>query len=212
MSNPFDGDPKGGRGTNSYNYRDNNQLQEQCLRKQQEIEDSTTESLRLVQETLNSGAATAVELDRQGKQIDNIHDNLVTIQKDIKQSERHVRGMKSIFGAFWNKMKPAPVETTPGPEKITPSKAPVTKSQPKSGGASGSRQLERHALDTDRTHDNLVQIDTGVLSLKEMALSMSNELDRQNTKLGDVNVEATKADAGMVKINRETSKLLAKHS
>lgn len=210
MSNPFDDGP--GRGTKSYNYRDNDKLQEQCLRKQKEIEDSTTESLRLVQETLNSGAATAAELDRQGKQIDNIHDNLVTIQQDVKQSERHVRGMKSLFGAFWNRMKPAPVPSEGSPEKITIKKAPTTKSQPQSSGAGGSRQLERHALDTDRTHDNLVQIDQGVQSLREMALSMGGELDRQNKKLGDVNVEAAKADASMNHINKEVSKLLAKNS
>ena len=49
---------------------------------------------------MNSGAATAVELDRQGKQIDNIHENLVTIQKDVKQSERHVRGTKLVTTAL----------------------------------------------------------------------------------------------------------------
>ena len=36
--------------------------------------------------------------------------------------------MKSIFGAFWNKMKPPAADTGPG--KITGSKAPTTKSQP----------------------------------------------------------------------------------
>ena len=197
-----------GGGGNSYNYRDNARVQEQCLAKQQAIEDSTTESLRLVQESLNQGAATAEELHRQGEQIDRTHEKLVDINNKVKQSEHHGRGMKSMFGAMMNKIRGPPKQTTPPPEKIET--VPTTKSRPPpSGGASSAYQEpERHHLDTDRTHDNLVQIGVGVRGLKEMALSMGAELDRQNDKLGDVQGEADKANLGVGKVNKDMQKIL----
>ena len=224
MSNPFD-EPRGGGGSRdysrprpprpggptSYSSEDSARLQEQCLQKQQHIEDSTTESLRLVQETLNVGAATAAELEGQGRQIDNIHDNLTDINQSVKKSEHHVRGIKSIFGALWNKAKGPPKEEVKIP-KVT--EQPVAA---KASSSSASRDVqsgplftqEKHRLDTDRTHDNLQQIGVGVQGLREMALNMGDELERQNRKLGDVNKAADKANFGVNHLTKDINKFIA---
>jgi len=216
MSNPFDEPTSSSRNYSrtrtSYNYRDHQAVQEQCLEKQKAIEDSTTESLRLVQETLNIGAATAAELEGQGKQIDRIHDNLVDINQSVKKSEHHVRGIKSIFGALWNKAT-GPPKQQPDLPKVQPIAAPTT-----SKGAAGRANdvtsgplftQEKHRLDTDRTHDNLQQIGIGVQSMREMALSMGDELDRQNKRLTDVNREADRANLGVNKLTKDMNKILA---
>ncbi|XP_063676110.1 synaptosomal-associated protein 25-B-like [Bolinopsis microptera] len=215
MSNPFDEPSSSSRNYSrprtSYNYRDHQAVQEQCQEKQKNIEDSTTESLRLVQETLNMGAATAAELEGQGKQIDKIHDNLVDINQSVKKSEHHVRGIKSIFGALWNRATGPPKEQVNIP-KVEPVAAPP---RPAAGPGRDVRSgpvftQEKHRLDTDRTHDNLQQIGVGVQSMREMALAMGGELDRQNKKLVDVNQEADKANLGVNKLTKDMNKIIAK--
>ena len=216
MSNPFDEPTSSSRNYSrprtSYNYRDHQAVQEQCLEKQKAIEDSTTESLRLVQETLNTGAATAAELESQGKQIDRIHDNLVEINQSVKKSEHHVRGIKSIFGALWNKATGPPKEEPKLPKVEPVAAASTSKAAAGRSGEVRSGPLftqEKHRLDTDRTHDNLQQIGVGVQSLREMALSMGDELDRQNKKLGDVNREADRANLGVNKLTKDMNKIIA---
>jgi len=212
MSNP-ESSRNYSRPRTSYNYRDHQAVQEQCQEKQNAIENSTTESLRLVQETLNIGAATAAELEGQGKQIDKIHGNLVDINQSVKKSEHHVRGIKSIFGALWNRATGPPKEQLNLP-KVEPIAAPST-----SGSAPGRSAdvrsgplytTEKHRLDTQRTHDNLQQIGVGVQSMREMALSMGDELDRQNKKLVDVNQEADRANLGVNKLTKDMNKIIAK--
>ena len=220
MSNPFDTEeggsrnysrPKPARAPTSYSSEENERLQDQCLEKQQRIENSTTESLRLVQETLNIGAATAAELEGQGRQIDNIHNNLTEINQSVKKSEHHVRGIKSIFGALWNKAK--------GPPKVEVNipKVPQQTVAPMPSSSNHTRDVqsgplyaqEKHRLDTERTHDNLQQIGLGVQGLREMALSMGDEMDRQNRKLGDVNQAADKANFGVNHLTKDINKIIA---
>ena len=197
-----------GGGSSSYNYRDNARLQEQCQAKQKAIEDSTTESLRLVQESLNTGAATAEELHRQGEVIDRTHEKLVDINNKVKQSEHHVRGMKSLFGGLMNKIRGPPKEKSVTPEKEVVVPNSTKARAPAAPSSSSYAEPERHHLDTDRTHDNLVQIGVGVRGLREMALSMGAELDRQNAKLGDVQDEANKANLGVGRVNKDMQKIL----
>lgn len=45
--------------------------------------------------------------------------------------------------------------------------------------------------------------------MREMALSMGDELDRQNKKLGDVNREADRANLGVNKLTKDMNKIIA---
>ena len=127
-----------------------------------------------------------------------------------------MRGIKSVFGALWNRAVGPPKEKVE-PPKVVVAEVPTTNASTPSKGGKGRVQpsgatapAERNQLDTDRTHDNLQQIGFGVGALKEMALSMGGELDRQNKKLGDVNAEADKANMGVNKITKDMNKILAK--
>ena len=59
-------------------------------------------SLGLVYEAERAGQATTVELGRQGEQLQHVNSQLDGINSDIKQSEKHLRAIKSVFGAMRN--------------------------------------------------------------------------------------------------------------
>jgi len=78
----------------------------QIILKKKEIESSTIESsnrsLGLLFESEKVGAATGVELQRQKEQLLRTEGRLDEINDTLKQSERHLTGIKSVFGGIKN--------------------------------------------------------------------------------------------------------------
>ena len=75
--------------------------------KKKEIERGTIESskhsIQLLQESERVGVATAEELAQQGEQLLRIEATLDGIDSTLQTSERHIRGIKSVFGGIRNK-------------------------------------------------------------------------------------------------------------
>ena len=78
----------------------------QIMLKKKEIETSTVESsnrsLGLLYESEKVGAATGAELHRQKEQLLRTEGRLDEINNTLKQSERHLTGIKSVFGGIKN--------------------------------------------------------------------------------------------------------------
>ncbi|KAH8405737.1 hypothetical protein KR215_007792 [Drosophila sulfurigaster] len=74
--------------------------------KRREIEqrtlDSTQKSLGLLYETEEVGKATAVELARQREQLEKTSNQLDEINATLRFSQRHLNGLKSVFGGLKN--------------------------------------------------------------------------------------------------------------
>jgi len=74
--------------------------------KRREIEertlDSSNRSLGLLYESERAGAATAEELNRQKEQLKRTEERLDDINSTLKTSERHLQGIKSVFGGIKN--------------------------------------------------------------------------------------------------------------
>merc|ERR1712241_1275032 len=79
---------------------------QQLLLKKKEIEaktlDSSNRSLSLLYESEKVGAATGEELQRQKEQLLRTVGRLDDINSTLKQSERHLNGIKSVFGGIKN--------------------------------------------------------------------------------------------------------------
>lgn len=78
----------------------------QIMLKKKEIENNTIESsnrsLGLLFESEKVGAATGAELQRQKEQLLRTEGRLDEINDTLKQSERHLTGIKSVFGGIRN--------------------------------------------------------------------------------------------------------------
>ncbi len=79
---------------------------QQLMQKRREIEERTLESsqrsIGLLYESEKVGVATAEELSRQKEQLKNTEQRLDDINSTLKQSERHLQGIKSVFGGLRN--------------------------------------------------------------------------------------------------------------
>ena len=139
----------------------------QLLLLQKEIEartlDSSNRSLGLLYESEKVGAATGEELHRQKEQLLRTEGRLDEINSTLKQSERHLNGIKSVFGGIKNYLfaknsglpPPSPQQaiqaTTSSQNQIPHSNSDA------SIGSSSSRkqfysQAENDRLDTIRYH------------------------------------------------------------
>lgn len=79
---------------------------QELMQKRREIEertvDSSNRSLGLLYESERAGAATAEELTRQKEQLKRTEERLDDINSTLKTSERHLQGIKSVFGGIKN--------------------------------------------------------------------------------------------------------------
>lgn len=110
-SNPFDDDDSHIR---SKNVREKDRLpnDEQLQKILQEIDDSeerqlqsTMRAIASIDESERIGIATAEELLLQKEQLNNIESKTGKINQDLKTTQKHITGIKSIFGGvknWWN--------------------------------------------------------------------------------------------------------------
>jgi len=91
------------------------QIQERKREIEQRTLDSSQRSISLLYESERTGQATAEELLRQKEQLKQTESRLTDINSTLKQSERHLQGIKSVFGGIRNYFKgPAPEAGAPG--------------------------------------------------------------------------------------------------
>ena len=70
---------------------------------------SQQRALRILAETEEVGADTAVELKRQGEVLNKAEQKVDKIQEDLKKADFHMRTIKSWWGGFTNKFRKKPV-------------------------------------------------------------------------------------------------------
>ena len=90
-----------------YNANDCADSRQSLQEKKKEIERETLESslrsLQYLHESEKAGVATAEELDRQKEQLLRTEAKIDGMNVTLQRSERHIRGIRSIFGGIRNK-------------------------------------------------------------------------------------------------------------
>ncbi|KAK9523034.1 hypothetical protein VZT92_019464 [Zoarces viviparus] len=128
-------------------------LQQQVMRTAKSAVDSSHRSLGLIYESEKIGVDTAEELVRQGevlKRADKVMDNM---DQDLKTSQKHINGIKSMWGGLVNYFKGQP-ETKPPPEEPKAYQA----NNRLQTALSGSRG---HEDEYQASHPNLRKLETG---------------------------------------------------
>ncbi|XP_037634545.1 synaptosomal-associated protein 29 [Sebastes umbrosus] len=149
-SRGFDDDPDDGL---SEAERRQRHLQHEVMRTAKSAVDSTYRSLGLIYESEKMGVETAEELMRQGevlKRADKMMDNM---DQDLKTSQKHINGIKSVWGGLVNYFKGKP-ETKPPPEEPKAYEA----SDRLQNAMSSSRE---HEDKYQASHPNLRKLETG---------------------------------------------------
>ncbi|XP_070500124.1 synaptosomal-associated protein 29 [Chironomus tepperi] len=205
-------------------YLEQRQLYEQ---KRKEIEnrtlDSSQRSIGLLRETEQVGIATAQELLKQREQLENTRDQLDTINTSLKFSQRHLTGIKSMFGGLKNYLSG---KSEFEPSKMSPSSSnsssiasptaderysqhPTTRlrndpqmqqKQQMAGNVNFNQQLDR----------NLDEMCDSLSRLKGLAIDLNGEIDSQNDLIDQITDKTEDVDIKIGKQNQQMFKILGK--
>jgi len=172
-------------------------IQRQIHEKKTGILDSTRRMLGLVNESETVGASTAAELYEQREKLENIEKRCDSINENLKDAQRNLNKLGSIFGGVKNYFNP-PKSSFPkssSQSQIATDKK-KTASYQAAAAAATTTQLKSNRDDTDtytylgksrremddlerETEDGLHDVHQGVTRLKLLAMQMNDELEGQ---------------------------------
>jgi len=211
------------------------------MQKRREIEertlDSSNRSLGLLYESERAGAATAEELNRQKEQLKRTEERLDDINSTLKTSERHLQGIKSVFGGIKNYFSSRNASSNnTGAANIQEAPNGNINSNIASRTSYNSNNQNGHEDESDRLDDtrsqnhpslrtrglhenatktvdevldsNLDEMSLGLGRLKGLALNLNEELEEHNSILDRLDDKSANADWRVKKQNKDMDKLL----
>ena len=201
-------------------------MQARADRTTNESLESTRRMVALTQETQDVGKKTLEELDHQGEQLDRIEENMDQINSDMKKAEKNLTQMEKCCGLCVcpcnrsRKFEKDPRYAKTWSDKAYQAEDDVITRQPRSanygatggsargGGAQGG-YIQRVTDDAreDEMDENLGQVSMALGNLKNMAMDMGNELERQNVQLDRVNAKAELNDDRIREANTRAQKI-----
>jgi len=210
------------------------QRQELAMRRR-EIEDRTLQSsergLGLLYESEKVGLATAEELTRQKEQLARTEERLDDINSTLRNSEKHIQGIKSVFGSIRNYFsgRNAPPGGTgaPPPQRNAPMGGMTGSSsagQMQGNMMQDSMHLDHHPAirnrpglvqnppgSVDEALDrNLDDMANGLSRLKGLAQGLNDELNDHNDLIDRVNYKTENVGWKVEKQNKDMNKILGK--
>lgn len=233
--------PRASPYVNHYANLDNDleQRHQQLIQRKKEIEERTIQSskrsISLLRDSEQIGAATAEELIRQREQLERTEKRLDDINSTLRFSQKHIQGIKSVFGSLKNylsgKSLDAPIPST----KLSESSS----SGSVSSSAALSNSLDQVQTNLANTHPslklrgllddeddfrpnsttdnvsrilekNLDEMSGSLARLKGLAIGLSEEIDSQNDLIDNITDGAEKADIMLQKQNKDMTHLLRK--
>ena len=233
-TNPFEDDYE-----DDFERVDREDIQRQIQQAQDRSLESTMRSLALIEDSHDMAIKTAEELQCQGEQLYRIERNLGDIQNNLSQSERHVRSMKSVWGAMANYFRkpPKPVppptnlkeDTSLGRRKASdllsdpsmrfrasnrgPDEFGYGGSGAGSDGAGRKANVAVYSSSDPREKQlsaNLDLLSRGIGQLKEGALTLGDEIERQNDHLDRIQGAADVTYDKLEKQEKDVRRLLRK--
>jgi len=209
-------------------YLEQRQLYEQ---KRNEIEnrtlDSSQRSIGLLRETEQVGIATATELTKQREQLEKTRDQLDTINTSLKFSQRHLNGIKSMFGGLKNYLS--------GKSEFEPKMSPSSSNSSSIASPTADERYASHPTTRIRNEQsmkmqlqqqqmqqsgninfnkqldrNLDEMCDSLSRLKGLAIDLNSEIESQNDLIDDINETVENVDIKIGKQNKEMFKILGK--
>ncbi|EZA49207.1 hypothetical protein DMN91_007950 [Ooceraea biroi] len=222
-----------------YQNFDNNitQKHQELLQRKKEIEERTIQSsersVSLLRDSEQIGVATAEELIRQKEQLQRTEKRLDDINSTLRFSQKHIQGIKSVFGSLKNylsgKSLDAPIPSVKLSESsssgsVTSPALSSTLEQVQSnmndsytpikikGNYDNDLQNIRPANDrvTKVLEQNLNEMSGSLARLKSLAIGLSEEIDSQNDLIDNVTDKTEKADILLQQQNKDMLHLLKK--
>ncbi|XP_050459139.1 synaptosomal-associated protein 29 [Cataglyphis hispanica] len=227
-----------GRYTNFDN--DITQKRQQLLQRKKEIEERTIQSsersVSLLRDSEQIGVATAEELIRQREQLQRTEKRLDDINSTLRFSQKHIQGIKSVFGSLKNYLSGKSLDTPIPSTKLSESSSsgsvtspvlsntleqvqsninnPYSSMKVKESYNARDKTFEdvRPASDrvTKALEQNLNDMSGSLARLKHLAIGLSEEIDSQNDLIDNITDKTEKADILLQQQNKDMLHLLKK--
>lgn len=222
-TNPFDDDSE-----DEFEQVNRDEIRSQMQQARDRTLDSTKRSLALIEDSHDIAIQTGEELQCQGEQLNRIERNLDKIQSDMSIANRHIKSVNSVFGAIGNYFKKAPKPKDTSPQSSPGSglsdlqadaslyyRTRDSESRGYEAGARGSGQFQRSAFSSRDPHEreieaNLDLVSRGLGRLKEDALILGGEIERQNDQLGRLGGKADTAYNTVEESDKKVRRILRK--
>jgi len=201
------------------------QQRQQLAERRREIEERTLASsergLGLLYESEKVGVATAEELGRQKEQLIKTEEKLDDINSTLRNSEKHIQGIRSVFGSIRNYFSghstTAPPPSHPAPQlpNTTPTTLPPHQQQGYQDHHPGLRNkpgmVQKTPGSVDEALDrNLDDMASGLARLKGLAQGLNSELSEHNQILDRVSDKTEVVGFKVDKQNKDMNKILKK--
>lgn len=214
------------------------QKRQQLLQRKKEIEERTIQSsersVSLLRDSEQIGVATAEELIRQREQLQRTEKRLDDINSTLRFSQKHIQGIKSVFGSLKNylsgKSLDAPIPSTKLSESsssgsITSPALSNTLEQVQSNisNSYSSTKIKESYNDnnledvrpagdrvTKALEQNLCEMSGSLARLKHLAIGLSEEIDSQNDLIDNITDKTERADILLQQQNKDMLHLLKK--
>lgn len=210
------------------------------IEKKNEIENqsvaSSERALRMLRESEEVGIATADELYHQREQLERTERRLDDINTTLKYSQKHIQGIKSVFGGIKNFLSKSKAEppiggTSSKPELVDPESSTKKQLQDAISTAKNSETGYEHPalrlrniddpsaaksqsagdMDSQAILDkNLDEMMGGLSRLKGLALGLGEELEGQNHLVENIIGKSERADMNIQRQNKDMNRLLKK--
>ncbi|XP_077256281.1 synaptosomal-associated protein 29kDa [Temnothorax americanus] len=214
------------------------QKRQQLSQRKKEIEERTVQSsersISLLRDSEQIGVATAEELIRQKEQLRRTEKRLDDINGTLRFSQKHIQGIKSVFGSLKNylggKSLDAPIPSTKLSESsssgsVTSPALSNTLEQIQNDTSTSCSSTTMRASYDDRgledvkpasdevtrvLEQNLSEMSGSLARLKHLAIGLSEEIDSQNDLIDNIADKTEKADITLRQQNKDMLHLLKK--
>merc|ERR1711915_1033305 len=178
--------------------------------------DSTRRMMAMMEESQAMGANTMDMLNTQGEQLDRVEGHLDTINAQMKEADKALTGMEKWCGLCvcpWNRAKNTvnvddSVWEKSGSGKEAIKRQPAASSDQRDAPAGPYIQKITNDAREDEMEGNIVGVGNILGNLKNMAMDMGSEIERQNNQLDLIQGKTDYSDVRIEQANKRTEKLL----
>lgn len=202
----------------------------ELLEKKEAIEqrtiDSTKRSLGLLQDTEQVGMATAEELAKQREQLENTNKQLDLIGTTLRSSQKHINGLKSVFGGLRNYLSGQKAGSgagattangrqtngaalSPTAEDTSYEAHPVARLRD-DGQQQQQQQLSSRSTYSEQLDENLDLMAGSLSRLKGLAMDLNQDIESQNDLIDNISNKVEDVDVKIQRQNRDLNKMLKK--
>ncbi|CAL8129739.1 unnamed protein product [Orchesella dallaii] len=222
-----------GSGRRAYESSTIDERRQQLLEEKKKIETRTLESsfrsLSLLHESEQIGNATAEELTRQREQLQSTEHKLDQINSSLRTSQKHIQGIKSVFGSIRNyfssssKPETTAIKTSASTSELDNQSTPRSKladilensAEPPRDTLHPTERLRSEVVHETKEVDdlldrNLDMMGSSLSRLKMLGLGLQDEMEEQNELVDRISRKTEDVDFKMTQQTKDMNRILKK--